>query len=514
MSNKLFKKEETKNLLYLLLLALILRLFLLHHTYVIAKDGVIYISLGRYFAAGDFTRGLGHFFPPLYPLLIATVSLLIRNFELSGQLISVAFGSLTVVPVYLLTKSLINLKAGFLAAFFTVFHPLLVRYSGEVLAESIYIFLFVSALYFIWRALRSRRLPYFFFTGIFAALAYLTRPEGLGLLVLVFFWLFFLVVSGDKSSLSLRKAALALSLLLLPAILLAFPYICYMKAHDTEWKLTRKVDIFHRMGLREYLRKEPLAQKEATVETPTERWVFDREKFFRFWGEYVRISSKTLLHFADVLHPALFLLLLFSFLKRRGPVFVPRANAFVFSAFLLYLSVFSLIGLSHRHLTQLVPVALPWMALGILRLNDLIYSRIIKKRQRPFISKEKLLLILMVAVTIIILPKTLSPQRKKKLILKEAGLSLKEKGLFEPVIVGNLPRLSYYAGGRHIEADDHASAYPPLIQKARFNGADYIVMEKTEESEPFFEAIDPRDLKFVRRFSQKEKTLLIYELKR
>lgn len=512
MSNGLFKKEETKNLLYLLFLALMVRLFLLHHTYVIANDGIIYISLGRYFAAGEFTRGLGHLFPPLYPLLIAAASFLIQNFELSAQLISLAFGSLTVIPVYLLTRSMINPRAGFVAAFFSVFHPLLVRYSGEVLTESTYFFLFVSGLYFAWRALQSHRLRYFFLTGAFAAFAYLTRPEGLGLLVLVIFWLFFLVGFSGQSSLSLRKAVLALSLVLLPAILLTFPYIFYMKAHDSEWKLTRKVNILHRVGLREYLRKETIVQKKGLSEEPKERWIFDREKFFRFWGEYVRIFSKSLLHFPDVLHPALFLLLLFSFLKRRGPFFIPKANAFLFSVFLLYFPLFAFIRLSHRHLTQLVPLALPWVALGTLRLNNSIQSQIIKKSRRLFVSPEKFLVILIVAFTIIILPKTLAPQREDKLLLKEAGLWLKENGVFEPVIVGNRPQVSYYAGGRHIKADD--SPYAPLIQKARFNDADYIIMEKTGESKPFFEAVNPRDLKFVRSFSQKEKRLLIYELKR
>lgn len=48
--------SEKKKLLFLLAIALAVRLFLVLHTYVIAKDGITIIAFARDFANGNFEK--------------------------------------------------------------------------------------------------------------------------------------------------------------------------------------------------------------------------------------------------------------------------------------------------------------------------------------------------------------------------------------------------------------------------------------------------------------------------
>src|ERR1700732_2587699 len=77
-------------------------------------------------------------FPPLFPLLIAAVSLLTHQSETAGRLISVTMGTLLVLPVYFIALSLYNRRVSYVAAMLTACHPLLVGYSATVFSETTY----------------------------------------------------------------------------------------------------------------------------------------------------------------------------------------------------------------------------------------------------------------------------------------------------------------------------------------------------------------------------------------
>ncbi|MBW2123446.1 MAG: glycosyltransferase family 39 protein [Deltaproteobacteria bacterium] len=102
------------SLLILICLAAGVRIYLFAFTYVISRDGVVYLALAGYFREGNLGKGLSHDFHPLYSLVIAALSYLIPGSALAGQVVSLVSGSLLVVPIYLLGKDLFGQRAGFL----------------------------------------------------------------------------------------------------------------------------------------------------------------------------------------------------------------------------------------------------------------------------------------------------------------------------------------------------------------------------------------------------------------
>ncbi|KPJ57791.1 MAG: hypothetical protein AMS15_09625 [Planctomycetes bacterium DG_23] len=512
-------KREKQIILCLLLLAFIFRLFLMVHTYVIAKDGIIYISQARDFAAGRFARGLGGFYPPGYPALIALFSLFLKDFELAGGLVSVVFGSLALMPIYLLTRRMLGQKAALICGLFFACHPVLSRYVADVLSEGAYFFFFLWGIYFAWRALETKNLRYFPLTGVFAILAYLIRPEGLGLIVLPFLLIVGVKLARFRKFMSLKKCVAGLLLLSLPPLAALSPYLIYMKSRPLrpwrpetagKWKLSLKVSISHFLGLGQYIKEEEVPIEGEPGEVRLEkRLSFSWRAFAGFAKRYGYILHKSILSYFDVLYPALWFLILVSFFKKQEPYFSPMARLFLWAFFIFYLLLFSLVRVSLRHLAGLVPLALPWASQGALRLSSLLALAPLAKRHA--LSPYKILPVVVLSVLIAMLPKIGRHQRTGKILLKEAGLWLEETGPPEPVIVGDLPRLTYYAGGKHIAS----LSYPTIVHNVRKYNADFLILRDYEENAPIINSLGPPEWSLFCRYPKedspgRERGVLIY----
>src|SRR5215472_6871521 len=93
------------------------RLYLLWQYYCISSDGVGYIEAARKFYFGDVTAGLASYYPPGYPFIIALVYPLVGNWELSGQVISIACGVALLFPLYVLANDLYGENVALAACF-------------------------------------------------------------------------------------------------------------------------------------------------------------------------------------------------------------------------------------------------------------------------------------------------------------------------------------------------------------------------------------------------------------
>lgn len=150
---------------------------------VIENEGTEYARLAENLFRGMGYRGIfgepGFPFPPLYPILIGCLSTLTGNTELSGRIISLIAGTLFIVPLFCLARSLFGSRAGYVAAVVAAFHPILIATSVEVLSEPMYCTLLLAGLYWGVRTLELRRAGSGLLAGIFFGLAYLTRPEAI-----------------------------------------------------------------------------------------------------------------------------------------------------------------------------------------------------------------------------------------------------------------------------------------------------------------------------------------------
>jgi 4-amino-4-deoxy-L-arabinose transferase-like glycosyltransferase len=165
-------------LFFLLFLSLAIKCTLLFSDEVINVSGVRYVEAAQQFAEGNFREGLNIEKMPFYPMLICAFRFLVRDWELSAQLISLFAMVGALVPIYWLTKDLFDEKVAFWTGLVFVLSPVLNGYAVDVIRDPIFLFFVAWAVYFFWRALRVHKSHFFALSSVSSVLAMLCRIEG------------------------------------------------------------------------------------------------------------------------------------------------------------------------------------------------------------------------------------------------------------------------------------------------------------------------------------------------
>ena len=543
---------KDKYLWIVLISALVIRLYTGLTTFVITTDAVPYIDQAKNFIEGRFERldysqttGLEYSYHPLYPFLTAVLYKCINSYEISAKIVSIIMGVSLVVAVYMFGKRIFDSRIAFLCGILVAFHPYAARLSAEILSESTYFFCFVLAIGLGYIAVNNFRPLYYVGTGVSSALAYLTRPEGVGVLFIVGFFTIFWKISGLKVSWSRRLWCLAV--MLLAFSFLASPYIIYIKKQTGYWTLTKKKNLTELLGF------ENITQRAASIADNTDEdkgksevinetirakplrkiWDIDYKKCF---NTLCFMISK----FVSTYHPLLFLFMVVGLIKcKKIPgsgkpgVYLGLILAFYLS--ILYALTFVFSGedfyyLSRRHLMPLVIPTMFCSAIGVQTLCDWLPARLLrsggeKKSAFQSIGNNKFLnlnlsihVILPVVILCLLLPKTLKFHRIERIGTKEAGYWLKDNAHNTPaVIMGISPRIAYYAGGKHVYIDP--GSYSEVITHARSSGVNYIEVYKENIARicpDFFESINSEDVELVYQHTYKGKSedlnLLLYKV--
>ena len=231
----------------LLIISISVRIYLGFFTYIIKNDSVAFIQNAKYFADGDFLSGLRHDFHPLYSFLMAVLYKAIPDMELSGTIVSISFGTLTVIVFYLIGKSVFGRKVSFVSSVVLALHPYAVRFSVDIISESTYFFFFISALGLGFFAIVKRKHYLFALAGISSAFAYLVRPEGIGIILIVAGW----CILKDLTKFKIVWKEKLVSILILAISFLAFsmPYLVYIEKETGGWHLTKKKDLSKVVGI-------------------------------------------------------------------------------------------------------------------------------------------------------------------------------------------------------------------------------------------------------------------------
>lgn len=155
------------------------------------------------------------FYPPLYMALIALLSLFYNNPFFWGKSVSIAAAAGFVLFTYLFGKNLFSNRTAFFASVLTGTSSILLNQAILVNTDVLFAFFVIVAFY-----LGSRRddSPWkFAVAGLFLGLAYLTRHNGL--VVLIIFIL--CTIPGHTFTLSIRNMLLCLG----GFLLVTFPYL-------------------------------------------------------------------------------------------------------------------------------------------------------------------------------------------------------------------------------------------------------------------------------------------------
>jgi 4-amino-4-deoxy-L-arabinose transferase-like glycosyltransferase len=216
----------------ILILALALRLY--YAVFLVGSvdtEGIEYARLAENLLAGHGYVGLATpgkelMFPPLFPILIAAVTLITHQSEIAGRAISVIMGTLLVVPVYLIAHKMYGRRSAQLAGLLVAVHPTLANISASVYCESTYFTLIMTAVYFALNSATLTRWWHFAACGTALGLSYLVRPEAAAFPVLFILLMAWKVRSADRERLwrTLRGC------LLLAATFTVFaaPYIVWL----------------------------------------------------------------------------------------------------------------------------------------------------------------------------------------------------------------------------------------------------------------------------------------------
>ena len=123
--------------------------------------------------------------------MIATVFPIVGDWESAGQLGPFLLGLLMLLPHFGLLRRTHGSRVAYAALFFYGVSPYLARLAVEVRTEIPYVFFLILSLYLLQRGLEDGGWLTFFLSGVCSALTYLIRPEGVVLVPISVFFLFF-----------------------------------------------------------------------------------------------------------------------------------------------------------------------------------------------------------------------------------------------------------------------------------------------------------------------------------
>ena len=87
-------------------------------------------------------------------------------------------------------------------------------------------------------AITKKKFSLFALTGICSAFAYLTRPEGIGIIIIVAGWYF--IKDLDKIRLIWKDKLASILILIVSFLVFSSPYLVYVKSETGKWLLTMK----------------------------------------------------------------------------------------------------------------------------------------------------------------------------------------------------------------------------------------------------------------------------------
>jgi len=501
--SKTKEKSHWQALLFIMVLAFILRIFLVLYPEVIRIDGVEYIRHAKEVLVGNWTEGKSS---PGYPALVAFAYILIKNYELAGIWVSIVFGVLLVIPVFYLGKAIFNEKVGVISGLVAVVHPFLHTFSGSVLTESTYHFFIATSVLFGWYAFRKGRFYHVLLFSVFVTLTFLTRPEGIGLLFVFIVWVFFFNPPEERRFWSKRMVMILIALLAFFAF--SSPYLVQLRKETGKWSISKKLDIsfgsISEVGdlpsineIRPWRKGLPLL---SLFKDPLSLSVRVGTGFF-----------SSLYKFQQVFNPILSLFAVIGWvgiIRNRSPFFL-KANFYIMTHHLFYFGLLlSILFASRRYTSHMISISIPWAAFGFW-----LFLRWIQERWRFVGSPKKftVLLLVILLIGLFIQGRVIHP-RDHRLIQKEAGLWMKDHLPRGVKIMSRMPQEAFYAELPWVIIPN--KSYEEILRVARSNGIRYLVLDEDVEkrSPGFLGKFKEEDLTLIKDWNKQGQKVVIFEI--
>ncbi len=389
-----------------------IRLFASWHTYIVNPDGALYIYQAKaiYYGQWDQLSSCALKFVSNYPLFVAGAYIILHDWIISAKAVSLIFGSITLIPLYLLLRRFLDQKISMLSILVFAVSPLFVARSADVIRDPVYWFFSALGLYFFVSADQKRyRLPLLLASLSFILAAW-ARVEAI--LYLAVSCLFLLAVKQTKK---LQKIVVFLS----PAILILIMLFLSASVSDISSKnLFRWQEIGNKFSepliqyknLREGL--EELAQQTPDGNLPH----FIPKARNMIW----LIALGTLVRYmAGVYFYPFFAVFLVGLAGARrrmkeDPRILYLALNSVFALVLLYVHLIQTWMIYYRFMALLLLPSFVFLGTGMQKIVQFFQTRL---NLKPL----AVLLTVSVLIVLIPLPKNSKPNEKDKLVFKEIG---------------------------------------------------------------------------------------------
>jgi len=230
--------RDCAGLLVLFVIAAGLRIYAWHHTHVLFNDGPIFLAMAEAIAEGRLSDVLSHPFHPLYPAAIVVFhALLPLGWEGAAVAVSIFGGLLSVGAVFWCVRRAFDPALGWLAALTVALHPWAVDFSSDVMSDALYIGLFLVGFAALSEWMMRPGVVSAVVAGASAGLAYLVRPEGVGLAVLA---VILMIGRGVLLPAERRASVRGALAILVPCALVMAPLLGALTMEQGELTLTRK----------------------------------------------------------------------------------------------------------------------------------------------------------------------------------------------------------------------------------------------------------------------------------
>jgi len=474
-------RDELKVVLAWTLAALALRLaVLLCFEHVISPDGVEYVAHARRLAAGDLANGMSAYWPPLYPALIAAASLVFRDAEFAGRLVSTVAGAALVIPAHRLARRWYGRRTALVCASLVALHPLLVYYSTALLTESTYTLVFTCAVVAGWSALTGATARAYAFTGALFGACYLLKPEAFGFVLLLLVMLIArrLLTKTRPHSLkaSFHQSSVTHALALVAGFAAAAsPQLLYIRLQAGAWALSAKTAGHILQGARAAGGDPAPSYADGLPDALT---AFVRlAKAMRFEYELFNLIFPT----------AFVLLVALGLFRRRWTRERAAREAYLLAFVLAALAGYAVTLPNIRFLAPLVPLLLCWVSKGASEFAA--WGRATLARfnvSETFAARVQSLMptLLVAALVLSLAPLFVYLMRGDKwgdyYGQKRAGVWIREhETAAPPAVMSTVPVAAFYAGGRSVAVTDKDD-FDALLARARREGARYVVVNERD----------------------------------
>lgn len=422
----------------------------------IDTDSAYYGNIARLFASGHWQKALDPYWPPFFPFLASLLFRLGLPLEASGIIVSLLASAGSVLVCFFLGRLLAGDRVAVTAAVLAAIHPRLIAMAQSFLTEPLYMFLSSAALILFClvyddpsQKAKKRMALRFFSVGFLLSFAFLTRPEGIFFILLALVLLAWSLVLEPALKKSTSPKNLAVNVLLLILVLVAFlmpsfPYIHRVTKLQGRLTLGEKAeanfygaykDEYQKAGIPIELSDYASITGPETARRPGNYHIF---QFMRQCpGKILLRASQNIPRalldkMPSLMYWPLMFLSLVGLITRRK---TKRSSMdLIFGLWVLVpVVIFSPLFLYRRFFSAALPPLIAWGAVGLEEL-------------RRFVPRKIFRILVGVGIILLLVMANSDLSRQSWPILyKDAGRWLKTRAEKPAILSGRKPEMSFYA---------------------------------------------------------------------